>query len=340
MENLRNIISNLYIYQFQKGNDYSNISINKSNNLDKSSRDPSPIPMNNSIHNYNEIPKIKNSIPKKNNIINKNIRSYSPNYNIIPETNIIKSNINFIAKNKELLKEKEYKMREERLRKENEALNLLLSQKESQNKNYSNIQSRLYDYEQNQKIRKKNMRKKLTNQKLNKKINNNEKIRSQSSEIRQKTEVDIIDEKTLKYYQNLGNSIILPKIKPETSPINNEILKNLNNNIMFLHKDYGRTPEYLEKMKEELKLKKEEEKLKEKEKKLPKGTKFLPEEEKKERLNELFILKKDFENELFSLPIARLSKKQIERKGEIEKKLDEIDDEINRLSYKEVVIKI
>ena len=340
MENLRNIISNLYIYQFQKGNDYSNISINKSNNLDKSSRDPSPIPMNNSIHNYNEIPKIKNSIPKKNNIINKNIRSYSPNYNIIPETNIIKSNINFIAKNKELLKEKEYKMREERLRKENEALNLLLSQKESQNKNYSNIQSRLYDYEQNQKIKKKNMRKKLTNKILNKKINNNEKIRSQSSEIRQKTEVDIIDEKTLKYYQNLGNSIILPKIKPETSPINNEILKNLNNNIMFLHKDYGRTPEYLEKMKEELKLKKEEEKLKEKEKKLPKGTKFLPEEEKKERLNELFILKKDFENELFSLPIARLSKKQIERKGEIEKKLDEIDDEINRLSYKEVVIKI
>ena len=340
MENLRNIISNLYIYQFQKGNDYSNISINKSNNLDKSSRDPSPIPMNNSIHNYNEIPKIKNSIPKKNNIINKNIRSYSPNYNIIPETNIIKSNINFIAKNKELLKEKEYKMREERLRKENEALNLLLSQKESQNKNYSNIQSRLYDYEQNQKIKKKNMRKKLTNKILNKKINNNEKIRSQSSEIRQKTEVDIIDEKTLKYYQNLGNSIILPKIKPETSPINNEILKNLNNNVMFLHKDYGRTPEYLEKMKEELKLKKEEEKLKEKEKKLPKGTKFLPEEEKKERLNELFILKKDFENELFSLPIARLSKKQIERKGEIEKKLDEIDDEINRLSYKEVVIKI
>ena len=177
MENLRNIISNLYIYQFQKGNDYSNISINKSNNLDKSSRDPSPIPMNNSIHNYNEIPKIKNSIPKKNNIINKNIRSYSPNYNIIPETNIIKSNINFIAKNKELLKEKEYKMREERLRKENEALNLLLSQKESQNKNYSNIQSRLYDYEQNQKIKKKNMRKKLTNKILNKKINNNEKIR-------------------------------------------------------------------------------------------------------------------------------------------------------------------
>ncbi len=47
----------------------------------------------------------------------------------------------------------------------------------------------------------------------------------------------------------------------------------------ILHKDFGRTPEYLERMKEEL--------LKEKEKKLPKVTGFLPEEEKKERLKEL-----------------------------------------------------
>ena len=335
MENLRNIISNLYIYQFQKGNDYSNISINKSNNLDKSSRDPSPIPMNNSIHNYNDIPKMKNSIKKTNQIKNKNIRSYSPNYNIIPETNIIKSNINFIAKNKELLKEKEYKMREERLKKENEALTLLLSKKESQNKIYPNIQSRLYDYEQKQKVIKK-YKKKVKN--------NNNKIRSQSSEIRQKTEPDnIIDENSLKYYKNLGNSIILPKIKPETSPINNEIIKNINKinpNMPILHKDFGRTPEYLERMKEELKLQKEEELLKEKEKKLPKGTRFLPEEEKKERLKELTVLKKELENELFSLPIARLSKKQIERKGEIEKSLNEIDDEMNRLSYKEVVVKI
>ncbi len=325
MENLRNMISNLYIYQFQKQNENNNISLNKSN---KSSRELSPIPMNNSIHNYIEIPKLKNE-NSKNKKIN-NLRSYSPNYNILPNDLIKKQSINYITKNKELLKEKEIKMKEERLKKENEALNLLLNKKDS-NKNYIKIQSRLYDYEQNQK------KKKLV--KIPK--NNIQKIRSQSSEARQKIENNnnIIDQNSLKYYQNLGD-IILPKIKPETSPINNEILKNLNNNIMFLHKDYGRTPEYLEKMKEELKLKKEEEKLKEKEKKLPKGTKFLPEEEKKERLNELFILKKDFENELFSLPIARLSKKQIERKGEIEKKLDEIDDEINRLSYKEVVIKI
>ena len=62
-------------------------------------------------------------------------------------------------------------MIEERLKKENEALTLLLSKKESQNKIYPNIQSRLYDYEQKQKVIKKY---------------NNNKIRSQSSEIRKK----------------------------------------------------------------------------------------------------------------------------------------------------------
>ena len=104
-------------------------------------------------------------------IKNKNIRSYSPDYNIIPNNYYAKSNINYIAKNKELLKEKEYKMIEERLKKENEALTLLLSKKESQNIIYPNIQSRLYDYELKQKVIKKY---------------NNNKIRSQSSEIRKK----------------------------------------------------------------------------------------------------------------------------------------------------------
>ena len=194
MENLRNMISNLYIYQFQKGYDYNNnISLNKSNNSNKSSRDPSPIPMNNSIHNYNDIPKMKNSIKNTNKIKNKNIRSYSPDYNIIPNNYYAKPNINYIAKNKELLKEKEYKMIEEKLKKENEALTLLLSKKESQNKIYPNIQSRLYDYEQKQKVTKKYKKKQSKNN------NNNNKIRSQNSEIRQKQPNNIIDENSLKY---------------------------------------------------------------------------------------------------------------------------------------------
>ena len=67
--------------------------------------------MNNSIHNYNDMPKIKNtiknSIKNSNKIKNKNIRSYSPDYNIILNNYYAKPNINYIAKNKELLKEKE-----------------------------------------------------------------------------------------------------------------------------------------------------------------------------------------------------------------------------------------
>ena len=57
--------------------------------------------MNNSIHNYIEIPKLKNE-NSKNKKIN-NLRSYSPNYNILPNDLIIKQSINYITKNKELV---------------------------------------------------------------------------------------------------------------------------------------------------------------------------------------------------------------------------------------------
>ena len=62
-------------------------------------------------------------------------------------------------------------MREERLKKENEALTLLLSKKESQNKIYPNIQSRLYDYEQKQKVIKK-YKKKVKNNNNETNLNN------------------------------------------------------------------------------------------------------------------------------------------------------------------------
>ena len=52
-------------------------------------------------------------------------------------------------------------------------------------------------------------------------------------------------------------------------------------------------------------------------------------------------MKKELEDELFQMPIARLSKRQIERKGEIEKSLYDIEEELNRLtSYRVVVVKI
>ena len=56
--------------------------------------------MNNLIHNYNDMPKIKNTIKNSNKIKNKNIRSYSQDYNIILNNYYAKPNINYIAKNK------------------------------------------------------------------------------------------------------------------------------------------------------------------------------------------------------------------------------------------------
>ena len=75
-----------------------------------------------------------------------------------------------------------------------------------------------------------------------------------------------------------------------------------------------------------------------KEKKLPKGTKFLPESERLQRIEELNIEQKELEDELFALPITRLSQKMINRKAEIEKRLYEIETEQRRLSYKNVVV--
>ena len=91
-------------------------------------------------------------------------------------------------------------------------------------------------------------------------------------------------------------------------------------------------------MKEEYKEQNEYEKIREKEKKLPKGTRFLPENERLERLSELAYEEKALENELFAFPLTRLTQKMINRKAEIEKRLFEIETEMRRLSYKNVVI--
>ena len=218
-------------------------------------------------------------------------------------------------------------MKEERLRKENEALQLLLMNSNQKKNKLYEVNSRLYEYEKNQKI----------NPKF--KINQS---RAQSSKVNlDKRNLNVKNflerNPSLNYYNNfyLNQSLKLPSINQDSKLIK-ETFSNLN-----LHKDYGRIPEYLIRMKEETRLQKEEEKFLEQEKLLPRGTRILPEEEKKERINELSNMKKELEDELFQMPIARLSKRQIERKGEIEKSLYDIEEELNRLtSYRVVVVKI
>ena len=99
-------------------------------------------------------------------------------------------------------------------------------------------------------------------------------------------------------------------------------------------------PEYLEKRKQELKEQKEMEIKRQKERNLPMGYKILSEEERQERLNNLKEEKRNLEQELYKLPIARLSAKQKQTKSSIEKSLDEIEEKIYKLiGYKEVIVK-
>ncbi len=394
MENLRNIISNLYIYRFQNNNNnnnnnnfYNNINnvsninpINFSGNDDLAddyeiinNLNTNKKPTNNNIQNKNNLNSNNNILTINNKYSNtlekpfqslksENIDNYNSNNKInnnrlmskektkeeILNNNnnhfMIKSGINYVVRNKKLLKEKEWKMREERLKKENEALHLLLSHKPKPN----NVRSKLFDYQEKQsKIKKvgnlnnrshsSNGNKKLING--IKKYNlyyNNENLENNENEI-------VLNNYDLKYYKNLAGNLILPKIKPETSPLANiqekdeSILKENLNDKNSIDKENNNIDNN-QVIKDDF-----EEKINDIKKTLQqqnKSDKYMTEEEKKEKMNELNLRKKDLEIELFKLPIARLSKRQIERKSEIEKSLDNIDYELNKLSYVKIPLKI
>ena len=394
MENLRNIISNLYIYRFQNNNNnnnnnnfYNNINnvsninpINFSGNDDLAddyeiinNLNTNKKTTNNNIQNKNNLNSNNNILTINNKYSNtlekpfqslksENIDNYNSNNKInnnrliskektkeeILNNNnnhfMIKSGINYVVRNKKLLKEKEWKMREERLKKENEALHLLLSHKPKPN----NVRSKLFDYQEKQsKIKKvgnlnnrshsSNGNKKLING--IKKYNlyyNNENLENNENEI-------VLNNYDLKYYKNLAGNLVLPKIKPETSPLANiqekdeSILKENLNDKNSIDKENNNIDNN-QVIKDDF-----EEKINDIKKTLQqqnKNEKYMTEEEKKEKMNELNLRKKDLEIELFKLPIARLSKRQIERKSEIEKSLDNIDYELNKLSYVKIPLKI
>lgn len=67
---------------------------------------------------------------------------------------------------------------------------------------------------------------------------------------------------------------------------------------------------------------------------------YLPEKNRLLKIKELIEMKKDLEDELIQMPIARISMKKLIRKGEIESLLKLIDSEISRYSLKDVVVPI
>lgn len=351
MDGLRNMISNLYIYKFQNFESVPNrLNINSVSKKDDSlfnddfndkslnAFQESPIIPERQKPLFNS--KINNKIFYHNNI-SKNNRSCNRLDNINREYIILKNNgfskqeVNYVLKNKELIKEQEILMKEMKQKKENEALNLLLSYK---SKNSNGVRPRIFDYELKQK-------QKLKKNRVVREKKEDLKLRNFSSQKplrkRKNDNIFFCEENNHIDYQSAGEekekvsskSIKLPPIKPSTSP--------LLEGLPILHKDYGKLPEYLEKRKKEIQEQKELEKIKQKEKLLPKGSRILPESERQERLAELNNMKKELEDELYKLPIARLSKRQIARKEEIEKSLFDIDEKLQRfVGYKEVIVKI
>ena len=216
-------------------------------------------------------------------------------------------------------------MKEVKQKKENEALSLLFSFK---TKNKEGVRPRIFDYEIKQQKEKKNNKFNIRN------LSSQKQLRSKNIINNEKKNENLItmNQEEYKIKKSFTKSLKIPHIKSTPSGLDG---------IPLLHKDYGKMPEYLEKRKKELDEQKELKIKMEKEKKIPLGYKLLSEEERETRLNSLKDEKKKLEDELYKLPIARLSNQQLEYKKNIENSLHEIDEKMNKLiGYKEVIIKV
>ena len=351
MDSIRNIISNLYIYKFK------NIDNLNMNNFGKKYRGEDSPSKEETIEKINqEIIANNNQIKQNNNVyvnININNRTKNPridNYNqkyiSLKNNNFLKNDVNYVLKNKELIKEQENLMKELKLKKENEAINILLNNK---TRSSSDVRSKLYDYEIKQKqekiklLKKKGIKLRNLSSKRELRHNNSQHKTNFNNNILNNDNINGLEynqnrlqmnENDLKQNNDFTKSLKLPRIqiKPSSSP--------MLDGVPLLHKDFGKMPEYLEKRKQEIKEAKEIEMLREKERKLPLGYKMLSEEERQERLNNLKNQKRELEEELYKLPIARLSMKQKKAKETIEKALFDIDEKIYKLiGYKEVIVR-
>jgi hypothetical protein len=145
----------------------------------------------------------------------------------------------------------------------------------------------------------------------------------------------------------IDSGIILPKIKHNYLKRNIEIIKEIPKRYkskeegnIYTHKNYGKIPEYLKQFKLDEIKRKEYEKLLEEEATYPPGTKLISEEERIKTLNSLILTKKTLENIFEKMPITKRSKSIQDKKEELERKLIEIENEIDKFSKKKVFLKV
>ena len=143
--------------------------------------------------------------------------------------------------------------------------------------------------------------------------------------------------------------IILPKINKNYIKDNRDLV--INNKIqskikpkgkepLAIHKDFGKTPEYIKKYKIENSIRKEEKKRRLEEAKYPKGTKLLSEEERLSTLNGLIQTKKDLNTMLEKMPITTRTMAVQQKKEELIHKIEEVEKGIDMFSKKQVFVKI
>ena len=106
------------------------------------------------------------------------------------------------------------------------------------------------------------------------------------------------------------------------------------------HKEYGKIPKYIENMKLENEKKSEMEKLRKETAKYPKGTRLLSEEERLFTLEKLKQSRDDINKVIEKLPITSDTQAFRNKKEELFKKLDEIENAIDTFSKKKVFVKV
>lgn len=118
------------------------------------------------------------------------------------------------------------------------------------------------------------------------------------------------------------------------NPITRENLEQLEK-----HKSYGKVPQYLEKIKEEMKSTEERRQEERAKARMPPGTRLMTEDERISTLEELQRQKREISDMLFSIPLSCKTEALKNRKRELEAKLIEIERAVTTFSRKVVYIK-
>ena len=149
-----------------------------------------------------------------------------------------------------------------------------------------------------------------------------------SSKVKSSTQRDFIED----------NKHLISKIQNANN--SNRLKEYINKKENPYHKEYGKTPKYIENMRLENEKKKEMDKIKKETAKYPKGTRLLSEEERVLTLEKLKQSKDDINKVIEKLPITCDTQAFRNKKDELFKKLDEIEKAIETFSKKKVFVKL